>query len=141
MLVNAEPVVLRVLRVEARTGSGVLRRWLERSLTEFRPTALVAFDAGLRCAGLPDAHDLLSTVARELGLEVAHVPRLLVAEHLGVRATNADIRRALSTRHPLVASRLVGARGRRSEAERYWEPAVLAAGAGAVISDDAQHRP
>jgi len=107
------------------------------------PIAVALLDErALGEGGVEDAQaESVHRAAARCNLAPTEVCRAEMALALGLDATTTvAIRLELARRSPMVAAHVSQAR-RRSESDRYWEPALLAAAAALATLPHSPHRP
>jgi len=105
--------------------------WSSHIVAGFMPSAVALL--GVECnqssveCGAACVADAIRRAASREGLVVADIDRFEIASLLGLRAsTTVAIRIELARRSAFVAAHVTSRPG-RSESDRYWQPAVLAA--------------
>ncbi len=142
--IDRRAALLPALRIrdrgETETEGRRIRERIARDVSWHRP-GIVVLDG----ASLASDHPVVARVRAALdaavmarGARIDGVARDRIAQTLGIDGTSfAAIRRALIERDPSLAHELVRAavgRRPRTERERYWEPAMVAAAAALAAS-------
>lgn len=142
---GTQVVALHTLRVRSKrlTDAEETTCWAARFLESHCPSAVAFLDEGARGeGGVEDAQtESVHRAAARCNLAPTEVCRAEIALALGLDATTTvAIRLELARRFPMVAAHVSQAR-RRSESDRYWEPAILAAAAALAILPRSPLRP
>jgi hypothetical protein len=147
LVLQGEVVLLRSRRTSVKTDLTTdleaARAWALDHVSRLAPASVAMLAIGWSRPDTRGGAKFLADATRDatsaFGLVPAEVDRFEIASLLDLGTpTTVAIRLAMARRHAVVAAH-VSTRRVRSEADRYWEPAVLAAAAALVLSRDPAH--
>lgn len=139
LVVPSGPILLQTFRVDsfACRPARELEERTREALSGYRPTLVVTVTQPPDAREGRSPRDVLErgrVTSSLLGTTRLEITRAATAAALGLEeSSRAAILRDMARRHPLVGSRVASTRGQRSESERYWELAVLAAAGAEVV--------
>lgn len=139
VVANGRSVLLRTLRLQKDGNNDFEKKRIGDAITALlkknQPSFMVAVGR-LDDENMKTMHEAISDLVRASELALVNMTREQIAESFGLtEATNAAIRRHLSANDDVVAAHLVERPGlQRSELDRYWENAIVAAAAALAAS-------